>query len=244
MRTTQLVTSYIQTVLFLALATKCVAAWRRTHDKRSAHLALATSLYGLNSLLSAVTNSFINTQAGEVAPRWEQILSSIVLYSAILAFLTFLGDFVRFPAALKWLAVLSTLVNIGLAIAIRPQVKFVGDRLVISNKGYITYLLAYIAIAFGVLGFTFLFYGARLQRFARFRLMCIGSAFTLLFVIIGVLPLWIFQAPTREELRSLTNVLSYAALVTAPLLYVGFAPPKWIAQRYGPETPGEPAIQT
>jgi hypothetical protein len=217
-------------------------SWRRAKDKRSAHLALATSLYGLNSLMSAITNTFINTLAGERAPRWESILSTLVLYAAILAFLSFLSDFVKFPQVLKWVAVISIIVNMVLAVFIKVDTKFVGAKLVITHRAYVVYILAYIGVAFGVLGFSFLYYGSRVSGLARFRLVCIGSAFTLLFIIIGVLPLWIFQKPTVEELRSLTNILSYVALVSAPLLFVGFAPPKWVTARFGSEAGGAPAV--
>jgi hypothetical protein len=254
-RTTQLVTSYIQTVLFLALAFRCILSWQRTKEKRAAHLAVATTLYSINSLMSAVTNTFINTRAGEQAPRWESILSTIVLYAAILAFLVFLGDFVRFPIVLKYVAVVSIIVNMVLAIFIKVEPRFIGNckpvpqpdcRLDITHRGYVIYILTYIAIAFAILGFSFLYYGSRVDGLARFRLLCIGSSFTVFFILIGILPLWLFQKPTADELQTLTNVFSYIALITAPLLYVGFAPPRWITSRFGEQASpeGKPAIQT
>src|ERR1043165_1256986 len=112
MRTPSLVTSYLQAGLFLLLGVNCIRSWLRSRDARARHLALATALFGVNSLIGAITNSLYDTTKGQQAPRWESIVSSIVLYLAILAFLRFLGDFIRFPMILKALAVVSIAVNI------------------------------------------------------------------------------------------------------------------------------------
>jgi hypothetical protein len=239
---TQLITSYTQTALFLLLAARCIFTWSRAKDRRSAHLAVATSLYSINSLISAI-NTTIYKPIVEQPPRWESILSSFILYAAVYAFLLFLADFVQFPNWLKWLAAASTVVNMLLSIFIHAEVKIVGGRLVITHRTYVLYVLAYLAVAFGILGFTFLFYGMRVHGLARFRLASIGTAFTILFVLIGLLPLLLFENPTTKQLSTLTTYFSWIGLATAPMLFVGFATPRWISKIFegGPEIASTPA---
>ena len=237
MRTSSLVTSYVQAGLFLLLGMNCIRSWLRSHDARAGHLALATALFGANSLLGAITSTLYDTTKGQQAPRWESILSSIVLYLALLAFLRFLGDFIKFPAALKGLAVLSIAVNIVLAILIRPGVMFKGGRLEITYRPYVLYILLYLAVMFAILGLSFLFYGARVRGLARFRMMSIGGGFTILFVVIGLLPLLLFEKPTVAQIRTWSEWLGYVGLVTAPMLYLGFVSPRWLSRRFGAESP-------
>ena len=237
MRTSSLVTSYAQAGLFLLLGVNCIRSWLRARDARAGHLALATALFGVNSLMGAITNSLYDSTKGQQAPRWESILSSIVIYLAILAFLRFLGDFIRFHAALKALAVVTVAVNIVLAIFIKPGVSFKSGRLEITYRPYVLYILLYIALTLAVLGLSFLFYGARVQGLARFRMMSIGAGFTILFVVIGLLPLLLFEKPTVAQIRTWSEWLGYIGLVTAPLLYLGFAPPRWLNRRFGAESP-------
>jgi len=237
MRTPSLVTSYLQAGLFLLLGVNCIRSWLRSRDARARHLALATALFGVNSLIGAITNSLYDTTKGQQAPRWESIVSSIVLYLAILAFLRFLGDFIRFPVILKGLAVVSIAVNIVLAAIIKPGVTFKGGRLEITYRPYVLYILLYIALTLAVLGLSFLFYGSRVRGIARFRMLSIGSGFTVLFIVIGLLPLLLFEKPTVQQIRTWSDWLGYIGLATAPLLFVGFAPPRWLSRRFGAESP-------
>jgi hypothetical protein len=186
MRTSSIVTSYVQAGLFLLLGLNCIRSWLRTRDVRSGHLALATGLFGVNSLMSAITGSLYDTTKGQQAPRWEGIVSSIVIYLAILAFLWFLSDFIRFPVGLKAVAVVSVAVNCVLAILIKPGVSFKGGRLEITYRPYVLYILLYIAVTLAVLGLSFLFYGTRVRGLARVRMLSIGAGFTILFVVVGV----------------------------------------------------------
>ena len=42
----------------------------------------------------------------------------------------------------------------------------------------------------------------------------------------------LFGDPSAETIRNLINVLQYIALLVAPLLFIGFSPPKFIRDRF------------
>ncbi len=245
MRTSSLVTGYIQAVIFTALGIRCVLGWIRERDTRSAHLAWAAGLYGVSSLISAASTTFYNQQAmpPETPPRALNIASSIVLYLAIYGFLLFLSDFIKFHPAIHVLIGLTTIASIVFAIIERPDltfdpkkgiVKIPGIHNPIEFRSYIGYALVYLAIAFGVLAFSFLVYGFRAKGVARFRMLSIGAGFFLFFVLIGLLPRLLFGNPSAETINTLLNVLRWVALAIAPLLFVGFSPPQFIKDIYGP----------
>ena len=248
MRTSALITSYIQAVIFGALGIRCINSWLRDRDTRSGHLAIAAGLFGLQSAISAVQSSIYNSSAipPETPPRWIGIVTSILLFIAVYAFLLFLLDFITLPQGLSTgvqvFLILATLFNIVLSIIERPDLKFDPQKGIvdipgvdnpISYRAYIGYVLIYLAIAFGFLAVAFLVYGARTSGLARFRMISIGSGFFLFFVVIGLLPRLLFGNPSAQTIRNLINVLQYVALLVAPLLFVGFSPPKLIRDRFG-----------
>jgi hypothetical protein len=245
MRTSTLITSYLQAFIFVALGLRCIVAWLRTRDKRSAHLASAAGLFGVSSLLGAITSTIYDATKGETAPRWEQVLSSIILFISIYFFLRFLFDFIPFPSWVHVIILILTLANIVLAIIEKPDLRLdtktfqivpiPGVDNPISYRGYLSYILLYLAAAFGVLAVAFLIYGFRTAGLARFRMVSIGLGFLLFFIVIGLLPRLLFGDPSKETIKTLLNVLRYVALVTGPLLYLGFAPPEFIRRRF-PET--------
>jgi hypothetical protein len=248
MRTSQLVTSYIQAVIFAALGIRCVNTWLQDRDTRSGHLAIAAGLFGLQSAISAVQSSIYNTSAipPETPPRWIGIVTSILLFVAVYAFILFLLDFITLPqtlnAVVQVFLILTTGFNIVLSIIERPDLKFDPQKGIvdipgvdnpISYRGYIGYVLVYLAVAFGFLAVSFLVYGFRTSGLARFRMLCIGSGFFLFFVVIGLLPRLLFGDPSAQTIKNLINVLQYVALLVAPLLFVGFSPPKFVRDRFG-----------
>lgn len=243
MRTSQLVTSYIQAVIFFALGIRCINSWLRERDTRSGHLAIAAGLFGLQSAISAVSNSIYNSSAipAETPPRWIGIITSILLFIAVYAFLLFLLDFISLPRTVNVVAqvflVLATAFNIVLSIIERPDLRIDPQKGVvdipgvhnpISYRGYLIYVLTYLAIAFGFLAVAFLIYGFRTSGLARFRMVSIGSGFLLFFIVIGLLPRLLFGDPSAKTIRNLITVLQYVALLVAPLLFVGFSPPQFI----------------
>jgi hypothetical protein len=241
-RNTTLVTSYLQALIFAVLAVRCIASWLRDRDLRSAHLALAAGLFASSSLMGAVTNTFIDATKAEVTPRWETIASTVILFLSIYAFLLFLSDFVRYPAFVHVVIIAVTVVSIVFAFIERPDLKLnfktfqlekiPGIHNPLAYKTYIGVVLAYLAIAFGVLALAFLTYGFRTGGLARFRMVCIGSGFLLFCIVIGLLPRLLFGDPTAHTIKTLLNVLTYVALVTGPLLLLGFAPPKFVRDRF------------
>lgn len=253
MRTSSLVTSYIQAVIFVALGIRCINSWLRERDVKSAHLAVAAGLFGIQSAISAVSSTIYNSQAipPETPPRFIGILTSILLFIAVYAFLLFLLDFLTLPSTLGTVLnvflVVATVFNIVLAIIERPDIRFDPRRgLVkipgvdnpISYRAYLGYILIYLAVAFGFLAVAFLVYGFRTSGLARFRMLSIGSGFFLFFVVIGLLPRILFGSPSAETIRNLITVLQYVALLVAPLLFVGFSPPRIVRDRFGrAETP-------
>jgi hypothetical protein len=247
MRTSGLITSYLQAVIFGALGIRCINSWLRERDARSGHLALAAGLFGAQSLISAVQNTIYNTSAipPEIPPRWIGIVTSILLFIAVYAFLLFLFDFVSLPSGLSvfmnGFLLLATTFNVVLSIVERPDLRFDPQRGIvdipgvhnwISYRGYISYVLIYLAIAFGVLAISFLVYGSRTSGLARFRMLSIGSGFFLFFVVIGLLPRLLFGNPSAQEIKNLINILQYVALLVAPLLFIGFSPPGFIKRRF------------
>jgi len=66
-------------------------------------------------------------------------------------------------------------------------------------------------------------------------MLSIGAGFTILFVVVGLLPLVLFEKPTLQQIRTWSEWLGYVGLVTAPLLFLGFAPPRALTRRLGAE---------
>src|SRR6266508_2076626 len=130
MRTSQLVTSYIQAVIFAALGIRCVNTWLRERDTRSGHLAIAAGLFGVQSAISAVSGTIYNSSAipPETPPRWIGIITSILLFIAVYAFLLFLLDFITLTSGLNVVVqvflILATAFNIVLSIIERPDIRF------------------------------------------------------------------------------------------------------------------------
>ncbi|HLW17525.1 MAG TPA: hypothetical protein VKV69_09235 [Actinomycetota bacterium] len=245
MRTTSLVTGYISTAFFLALGFRCANSWFQQRDKTSAHLAIATGLFGISQLISVISNSLYDSLKGQFAPTWVQILSSIVGLVAIYGFLIFLGDFVDFPRAVRALFALAALASVVFTIIERPDIKFdplkglvkiPGIHNPIDYKTYIGVLLIYYAIILAILWISFLVNALRVSGLARARMGLIASGFFLLFVVIGLLPRLIFGSVDPKTLNTVLQVAEYIAIVSAPLLFLGFSPPKWLANMFQPRS--------
>ena len=238
----ELTTSYIQAVIFGALGIRCIAAYFRERDQRSRDLAFAAGLFGLSTLIGAISRTIWDPALLEQPPRALTIVSTIVIFLAVYAFLRFLMDFIPFPRWVNAIFIAATGVNIVLGIVERPDLRFDPERGLVpipgvdnpvSYRAFIGYVLVYLAICFGVLALSFAVYGFRSAGLARFRMLSIASGFFVLFVIIGLLPRLLFGNPSAETIRTLTNVTRYVGLLAAPLLFVGFAPPAWVRRMFG-----------
>lgn len=240
MRNSGLVTSYVQALVFVALGVRVTMAWMKQRDHRSAHLAAAGVLFGVQSLLSAVSGTVWDATKLETPPHWLAVVTSIVLFVAVFEFLQLLGDFVTYPRWAHALSALALAANVVFAVIERPDIQFdpkkgivpiSGVHNPISYKVYIGYVLLYLAVAFGILAIAFLSYGLRTHALARFRMLTIGGGFLLFFVVIGLLPRMLYGNPTAESVKHLLNVLQFAALAVGPLLLIGFAPPHAVRER-------------
>lgn len=238
-RTTQLLTSYLQAFIFAALGIRCFMSWQRERDRRSGHLALASGTYGMQSLIGAITTTFIDQTKQEQSPRWESILVSILLLVSVYLFLLFLSDFIPFPKIVHGLFILATLGAIVFAFIERPDLrlnfntfkieKIPGVHNPVDYTTYVNGLLVYLIIAFGTLAVSFFVYGSRSRGLPRFRMISIGSGFALFCVVLGLLPRILTSG---GSVKNLLNVLTYVALLVGPLLFVGFSPPKFIRSRF------------
>lgn len=248
MRTTSLVTGYLQAIVFIALAFRAFLAWRKQRDTSSAHLALATGLYGLNSLVSAISTTVFDSSKAmpSVAPHWLQALTGALGFIAIYAFLVFLWDFVPFPSWLRTFFGIATIAWVVIGVFESIGVRRIGPHTLVLVPGphnpiglqtYIGVVLAYYAVVYGILWITFIVNGFRLKGVARVRMVSIGSGFLLLFVVIGLLPRLFFGKVIRIGTfeNNLLIAAAYIALAAAPLLFLGFTPPKWLARRYAVE---------
>ena len=102
---------------------------------------------------------------------------------------------------------------------------------------YITYLgavLAYYAVVLGILWVAFFVNGLRLESLARLRMLLIAGGFFLLFVAICLIPRILFGKPDTGTNKAIITTVEYLAIISAPLLLVGFSPPKWLSARYSP----------
>jgi glucan phosphoethanolaminetransferase (alkaline phosphatase superfamily) len=248
-RASQLVTQYIQAALFAGLGLRAVAGWLRNRELRQAHLALATGLFGAQQLVSAINTTLYDAALGETPPRALTILTSVLIFSSVYAFVLFLSDFVAFPRFLHGVAILATLFVIVMSFIERPDLRFDPNRGVvhisgvtnpISYRTWISFLLIYLAIAFGVLAAAFAVFGGRQRGLARLRMLLVGGGFFLLFVAIGLVPRLLFGNPSAATIRNLLNVVRYMALGSAPLLFLGFTPPRWLSSRAGGAAEAEP----
>jgi len=243
MRTTQLVTGYLSAAFFLVLGIRCANSWVQKRDKASAHLAFATVLFGISSLIGAISTTVWDQTKGEFAPRYIGIISGIVGLLAIYGFLIFLTNFIPFPQWLTALFAIATIFWIVMAIIERPDITFDANFHKIPIPGvhnpihYLTYVgvvLVYYAIILGILWIAFFANGIRVAGLARFRMLLIAAGFFLLFVAIGLIPRILFGKSDTGTNRTILTTVEYLAVVSAPLLLVGFSPPKWLSSRYGP----------
>jgi hypothetical protein len=241
-RGTQLLTSYLQALIFGALGIRCYLAWQRQRDQRSAHLALASGLFGTSSLLGAITRTFIDPTKLEVDPRWESILASIILYLSIYYFLLFLSDFIAFPKVVHVMLIIFTAGAIILSFIERPDFqlnlktfrleKIPGIDNPIDYLAYVRGVLVYLGVAFGVLALSFLVYGFRSRGLARFRMISIGLGFGVFCAVLGIIPRLLSTSTSPETFKNLLNVLTYVALLVGPLLFIGFSPPGFIRRMF------------
>jgi hypothetical protein len=243
MRTTALVTGYIEAAFFMFLGIRCIVAWQRQHDRASAHLAIATGLFGLSSLVGVLSTTLFDQTKGHLPPRAWSIVVSIIGLFAIYAFLVFLSDFIAFPAWVMGIFGVATIAWIVLAIIERPDLTFDANFNRVAIPGvhnpihYLTYIgavLIYYAIVLGILWIAFFVNGIRLSGLARLRMLLIAAGFFLLFVAIGLIPRILFGEPDTARNRAIITAVEYIAIASAPFLLLGFAPPKWLGDRYGP----------
>ena len=241
MRTTQLVTGYISTAFFLALGIRCALSWARQRDKTSAHLAIATGLFGISQLIGVIDNTVYDATKLQTPPQWVQIISSVIGLLAIYGFLIFLGDFIDFPRAVEALFVAATLASIVFSIIERPDIRFdptkglvkiPGVHNPVDYRSYLGAVLIYYAIVLGILWISFFVNALRVTGLARARMGLIAGGFFLLFVVVGLLPRLIFGSVDPHTLNGILQVAEYVAIVSAPLLFLGFAPPRWLAERF------------
>jgi len=246
MRTTALVTGYIEASLFTLLGVRCVLSWLRQHDRASATLAFATVLFGLSSLIGAITTTLYDSTKGQIPPRGLGIVSSVIGLLAIYGFLLFLTNFIPFPQWLSALFGLGTVFWIVMAVIERPDITFDKNFQRIPIPGvhnpihYITYLgavLAYYAVVLGILWIAFFVNGLRLEGLARLRMLLIAGGFLMLFVAIGLIPRILFGKPDTGTNKAIITTVEYLAIISAPLLLVGFSPPRWLSARYSPPAP-------
>jgi hypothetical protein len=249
MRTTALVTGYISTTFFLALGIRCANSWMQQRDKTSAHLAIATGLFGISQLISVLSTTVYDQTKLQTPPAWLTIVSSIVGLLAIYGFLVFLGDFVDFPTAIRAIFALAALVSVVFAIIERPDLRFDPTKGIVKIPGvsnpinyrtYIGVLLIYYAIILAILWISFLVNALRVSGLARARMGLIAGGFFLLFVVVGLLPRLIFGSIDPKTLNTVLQVAEYIAIVSAPLLFLGFSPPKWLSDMF-PSSPGSAA---
>ena len=238
---------YAFATVFLAVGIRAFLGWRRNSAAPQAHLAIATGLFGLNQLISALNQTIYPRQDVDVAtvcayPRGLSIVSSILLFASMYAFLFFLADFLTYPAWARAGSVVVTLVCIGLAI-ITPVARasdpvthrFVncpeataGDvRLFNIN---LLVVLIWLTVAFGVLTVSFLRYSGRVSGLAKVRMRSIGSGFGLILLAIMLIAVLLQQRGTGFEIFA--RIIQLVVLIAAPLLLIGFTPPAWLARRY------------
>jgi hypothetical protein len=241
MRTTQLVTGYISAAFFLLLAIRCTASWARQRDKTSGHLAIATGLYGASNIISVISTALYDATKLQSAPAWLQSVSSIISFLAIYGFLVFLGDFVDFHRVIRAIFALATIAAIVFAAIERADLRFDPTKGIVKIPGihnpinfrtYIGVLLIYYAIVLAVLWVSFLVNALRVTGLARARMGLIAGGFFLLFVVVGLLPRLIFGSVDPKTLNRVLQVAEYVAIVSAPLLFLGFATPRWLADRF------------
>jgi len=237
--TSDLILSYIQAALFLAVGGRSLQGWLKNRTVRHAHIAFATVLFGIQSLVSAISSTIYDS--GE-QPRWISIITTILLFAAIYGFILFLSDFLPFPKWVHALTLVTILFSVVMTIIEKPDFRFDPEtfELVpipgISNPiAYLTWvgiLLIILAVAFGLLWVAFLVYGLRVRGLARFRMISISLGFFLIFLVVGLLPRLLFGDPSAETIKTFLDIVRYLALASAPLLFLGFTPPKFVTRRF------------
>lgn len=248
MRTSQLATTYISAFLFSLVGLRTFLRWRRDRVLRQAHMALATGLFGLGQIVSAISSTLYDATKAEVAPHWLSAVSGTITYLAIFAFLVFLSDFIPVPSWAFGIAAVVTLFFIVLASVEQPDLRFDPEKGLVPIPGidnpigfraYLWMAIGYLAATFGILWIAFAVYGVRVHGLARFRMLSIAAGFLLIFLAIGLIPLLLFGNPTATTITNVGNVIRYLALGSAPLLFLGFAPPGFVTRRFAQPVPAQ-----
>lgn len=239
MRTTQLVITYISAILFTYLAVRSLLAWTRNREPRSAYLALATALFAASQLISAIDGTLYNSLKNEQPPHALQAISSTLTFLALFAFILFLFTFLPAPDWMRWLLAHANGAFIGLAWLETTHTKITATRYIFTAsplpfRTYLWIVVAWLLFVSGILWILFIVNGFRAAGLARFRLLSIGAGFFLLFVVVGLIPLILVATTTKQHVQTLINVLEYMILPIAPLLLIGFTPPRVITRRFAP----------
>lgn len=233
---------------FLILAARAVAGWMGRRERAEAHLAWAMGLFGA-AMLSLVTVSLAYPSGATrlFPPEPLRLMTPILVLLSLYAFLLFLSDFVRFPLWAHLAAVGATLLMIILTVIERPDIAIVDLKIVrvpVHNPmdfiAFVKLLYWYLAAGFGILAVSFLFYGVRVEGLARLRMLLIAVGFALLFVSSGIVPRLLIGRPSSSTIAWVIVVNQALIILSAPLLFLGFTPPRAITRRLRPEADAVP----
>lgn len=237
-----LAVSFVQAAIFLAVGLRATLEWRATKAVPQGHLAIATSLWGANSLANALSR-LINGVAtcADPVPRFWTVAPTVLLLAGLYAYLTFLKDFLNYPT---WAHVLAIVVSVGLAgLAVVTKAAYAIDTAESLKpmacpgfssadrtlwQVYVVAILVWLFAVFAVLAVSFLRYSRRVHGLARFRMSAIATGFLLILVAIVVLSGGLTGAGGGAIIR----VIQLLALGAAPALLFGFTPPAFIKARY------------
>lgn len=232
------VNQYVQSALFLLLGSAAVRRWARNRERREEHLAWAAVMYAGAQLMLALQATLFTETNARIPPRAWTVVWNILLFCALYAFLVFLADFVRSPRWARVLAVVATTVNLAFAVVLRPEIVLVGGSTLVRLPArnpipydlFVVSGVVYIAGTFCVLAAAFAVYGLGSRGMARLRMLAIGGGFALLLAAVGILPLFLYGRPSPTT-RGALVVVQTLSLGAAPLLYLGFTPPRRVRDR-------------
>lgn len=235
-RNLQIVISFGTALVFAGLAVRAFSQWAQLRERRSAHLALATTLFATSQFISANNSAFYNALAGNPPPRWISATSGTIGVFAFYWFILFLFDFVHVPAIARAVALLGTLEFMILAVVEHGSLRSVDGKLVgvfepLDFHLYLWLIVGWYLAITGALWVSFLLFGLRNQGLARTRMLLIAGGFFLFFVVIGLIPMLLINNNTAFW-KNFATVLGALLLMAAPLLLIGFAPPRWLKARF------------
>ena len=213
--------SHAVSVAFVLLGVLTLRDYLRHPDRSRGLLALAVGLLVITNLLG-LAQSLTGNALGMVG----QDVAVVVFLASGYALLLFRGSFIPLSPGAQWAALAFVLVAAGAYIVVNPGAKPAQPNAVQAGVTLFLILVWSACVGEPIVRFWLASSGRPAVQRGRLRALGIGyGALVAILIFSGVAS----SAARLPIVQLLTNLV---ALLAAPLLYVSFAPPRWLRREW------------